>query len=40
MDWLASAFSNIHAPNEFEAIDDFFKGIEYAGTILEDFVHT
>ncbi len=36
----ASAFSNAHAPNEFELVDDFFKGIEYAGTIMENFAHT
>ena len=35
----ASPFSNAHAPNEFEAIDDFFKGIELAGTIMENFAH-
>ena len=35
----ASIFSNAHAPNEFELIDDFFKGIEYAGTIMENFAH-
>jgi acetylornithine deacetylase/succinyl-diaminopimelate desuccinylase-like protein len=33
----ASAFSNMHAPNEFELIDDFFKGIQYAATIMENF---
>lgn len=33
----ASAFSNAHAPNEFELVDDFFKGIEFAGTIMEEF---
>lgn len=36
----ASAFSQAHAPNEFELVDDFFKGIEYAGTIVENFAHT
>lgn len=36
----ASAFSNAHAPNEFERVDDFFKGIEYAGTIMEKFAQT
>lgn len=36
----ASAFSHAHAPNEFELVDDFFKGIEYAGTIMENFAHT
>ncbi len=36
----ASAFSNAHAPNEFERVDDFFKGIEFAGTIMENFAHT
>lgn len=36
----ASAFSNEHAPNEFERVDDFFKGIEFAGTIMENFAHT
>ncbi len=36
----ASAFSNAHAPNEFELVDDFFKGIEYAGTIMENFART
>ncbi len=36
----ASPFSNAHAPNEFELVDDFFKGIEYAGTIMENFAHT
>ena len=35
----ASAFSNAHAPNEFELVDDFFKGIEYAGKIMENFAH-
>jgi acetylornithine deacetylase/succinyl-diaminopimelate desuccinylase-like protein len=35
----ASVFSNTHAPNEFEAIDDFFKAIEYGGTIAENFAH-
>jgi hypothetical protein len=35
----SSAFSNAHAPNEFEVIDDFFKVIEYAGTIAENFAH-
>ena len=36
----ASAFSQAHAPNEFEVVDDFFKGIEYAGTIMENFAQT
>ncbi|MGA8903646.1 MAG: M20/M25/M40 family metallo-hydrolase [Candidatus Bathyarchaeia archaeon] len=36
----ASAFSQAHAPNEFELVDDFFKGIEYAGTIVENFART
>lgn len=36
----ASAFSNAHAPNEFELVDDFFKGIEFAGTIMENFAQT
>jgi hypothetical protein len=36
----ASAFSHAHAPNEFELVDDFFRGIEYAGTIMENFAHT
>lgn len=36
----ASAFSNAHAPNEFEVVDDFFKGIEYAGTIMEKFAES
>lgn len=36
----ASAFSHAHAPNEFELVDDFFKGIEYAGTIMENFAQT
>jgi len=36
----ASAFSNAHAPNEFESVDDFFKGIEFAGTIMENFART
>jgi acetylornithine deacetylase/succinyl-diaminopimelate desuccinylase-like protein len=35
----ASAFSNAHAPNEFERVDDFFRGIEFAGTIMENFAH-
>ena len=33
----ASAFSNMHAPNEFELVDDFFKGIQYAAKIMENF---
>lgn len=36
----ASAFSQAHAPNEFELVGDFFKGIEYAGTIMENFART
>ncbi len=36
----ASSFSHAHAPNEFELVDDFFKGIEYAGTIMENFART
>ncbi len=36
----ASAFSNAHAPNEFEVVDDFFKGIAYAGTIMEKFAES
>ncbi len=36
----ASSFSRAHAPNEFEQVDDFFKGIEYAGAIMENFAHT
>jgi acetylornithine deacetylase/succinyl-diaminopimelate desuccinylase-like protein len=36
----ASAFSKAHAPNEFELVDDLFKGIEYAGTIMEKFAQT
>jgi acetylornithine deacetylase/succinyl-diaminopimelate desuccinylase-like protein len=36
----ASAFSQAHAPNEFELVDDFLKGIEYAGTIMENFART
>jgi len=36
----ASVFSNAHAPNEFERVDDFFKGIEYAAAIMENFSRT
>jgi acetylornithine deacetylase/succinyl-diaminopimelate desuccinylase-like protein len=36
----ASPFSNAHAPNEFERVEDFFKGIEFAGTIMENFGRT
>ncbi len=36
----ASAFSHAHAPNEFEVVEDFFRGIEYAGTIMENFAQT
>jgi len=36
----ASAFSQAHAPNEFELVEDFLKGIVYAGTIMENFAHT
>jgi acetylornithine deacetylase/succinyl-diaminopimelate desuccinylase-like protein len=36
----ASAFSHAHAPNEFEVVEDFFRGIEYAGTIVENFART
>lgn len=36
----ASAFSNAHAPNELERVEDFFKGIEFAGTIMENFAQT
>jgi acetylornithine deacetylase/succinyl-diaminopimelate desuccinylase-like protein len=32
-----SSFSNAHAPNEFETLDDLFKGIELAGPIMENF---
>jgi acetylornithine deacetylase/succinyl-diaminopimelate desuccinylase-like protein len=36
----ASAFSNTHAPDEFVLVDDFLKGILYAGAIMEDFAKT
>jgi acetylornithine deacetylase/succinyl-diaminopimelate desuccinylase-like protein len=36
----ASAFSHAHAPNEFEVVEDFFRGIQYAGTIMENFAKT
>jgi acetylornithine deacetylase/succinyl-diaminopimelate desuccinylase-like protein len=37
--WLGcgSPFANAHAPNEFEAVDDLLRGIEYAGTVVEKF---
>jgi len=34
----ASVFSHAHAPNEFELVEDFFRGIQYVGTIMENFV--
>jgi hypothetical protein len=36
----ASASSRAQPRNEFQLVGDFMKGIEYAGTIIENFART